>query len=81
MARKKKTTKKEKELDPRKQALELTIEHITKRCGQGSIMVLGKDYHSEVPAISTGSLRQNQRMDSRSRAASSNSRSDRSYMN
>ena len=56
MARKKKTKAKEQELDPRKQALELTIEHITKRCGQGSIMVLGKDYHSEVPAISTGSL-------------------------
>lgn len=57
MARKKKTTKtKKQETDPRKQALELTIEHITKRCGQGSIMVLGKDYHSEVPAISTGAL-------------------------
>jgi recombination protein RecA len=60
MARKKKTSKtqnpQEKEANARRQALELTIEHITKRCGTGSIMVLGKDYHSDVPAISTGSL-------------------------
>jgi len=40
----------------RKQALELTLEHITKRCGEGAIMVLGKEFKTDVPAISTGSL-------------------------
>jgi recombination protein RecA len=59
MARKNKKTEQEHE-DPetkaRRQSLELTLEHITKRCGNGAIMVLGQDFKQEVPAISTGSL-------------------------
>ena len=30
------------------QALDTTLEHITKRCGEGSIMVLGKDFKTDV---------------------------------
>ena len=59
MAKKKKSAHNQSE-DPeakaRRQALELTLEHITKRCGEGSIMVLGQDFKTEVGAISTGSL-------------------------
>ncbi|MBX3469748.1 MAG: recombinase RecA [Planctomycetes bacterium] len=62
MARKKKAehdvhdANEDPETRARRQALEVTLEHITKRCGQGSIMVLGQDFKQEVPAISTGSL-------------------------
>jgi recombination protein RecA len=59
MARKSKKSD-EDTIDPetkaRRQALELTLEHITKRCGQGAIMVLGQDHKLEVQTISTGSL-------------------------
>jgi recombination protein RecA len=44
------------ETKSRRQSLEMTLEHITKRCGQGSIMVLGQEFKQEIPAISTGSL-------------------------
>jgi recombination protein RecA len=58
MAKKKKDT--QDDMDPeakaRRQALELTLEHITKRCGTGAIMVLGQEFKQEIPAISTGSL-------------------------
>jgi len=62
MARKKrsttttKPTKAELEVKARREALELTMEQITKRCGTGSIMVLGQDFKTDIPAISTGSL-------------------------
>lgn len=59
MAKKKKAeqeTHEDPETRARRQALEMTLEHITKRCGQGAIMVLGQEYKQEVPAISTGSL-------------------------
>ncbi len=57
MARKKKVDQQEDpEVKARRQSLELTLEHITKRCGQGAIMVLGENHKQEVPAISTGSL-------------------------
>ena len=44
------------EAKARRQTLELTLEHITKRCGEGAIMVLGQDFKTDVAAISTGSL-------------------------
>jgi recombination protein RecA len=44
------------ETKARRQSLELTLESITKRCGQGAIMVLGQDFKQEIPAISTGSI-------------------------
>jgi recombination protein RecA len=40
----------------RGQALELTLEHITKQHGRGAIMRLGQDSSMDIPAISTGSL-------------------------
>ncbi len=59
MARKKKNEKPEQQdlkNTPRLQALELTLEQITKAHGQGAIMRLGQDAKAEIPAISTGSL-------------------------
>ena len=58
MAKKKRNTQQpdDPEAKARRQTLELTLEHITKRCGEGSIMVLGQDYKTDVSAISTGSL-------------------------
>ena len=55
MARKKrsttttKPTKAELEVKARREALELTMEQITKRCGTGSIMVLGQDFKTDIP--------------------------------
>jgi recombination protein RecA len=40
----------------RRQALEFTIGQIKKKCGQGSIMLLGADHKANVSVISTGSL-------------------------
>src|SRR5579871_3605595 len=40
----------------RKQALEMALGQIHKRCGQGSIMRLGQDVKVDVDVISTGSL-------------------------
>ncbi len=64
MARKKKTNSQTKgsaanedpKVQARRQALELTLEQITKAHGQGAIMRLGQDAKLDVPAISTGSL-------------------------
>jgi recombination protein RecA len=40
----------------REQALQLTLDHITKQHGQGAIMRLGSDARLDIPAIPTGSL-------------------------
>ena len=40
----------------KRQALEVTLGHIHKKCGEGSIMRLGQDYKQDVAVISTGSL-------------------------
>lgn len=58
MARKKKSKAdpKETQLKAKNQALELTLEQISKAHGAGAIMRLGQDATLNVPAISTGSL-------------------------
>ena len=65
MARKKKSSnsnngsaanKTEKTEAARKQALDLTLEQITKAHGKGAIMRLGADSKMDIPSISTGSL-------------------------
>ena len=59
MARKKRNSSgsdEDPETKARTQNLELALEQINKRCGQGAIMVLGDDAKLEIPTISTGSL-------------------------
>src|SRR5438093_38748 len=46
----------QKAVRARAQSLELTIGHIKKKCGTGSIMYLGADHRVDVKVIPTGSL-------------------------
>jgi recombination protein RecA len=60
MAKKKREAEDETKLTPeqkaRRQALDLTLGTIHKKCGDGAIMRLGQDYKQDVQTISTGSL-------------------------